>query len=232
MVKILISNQNLEQNAQLCQYLTNDNDLKIIGTTDGISTLEQYHKIKPDIFILYTNIKDINYIDIINQLSCDSNEILNCNILLVSSIPDETIRITNIAKIYKVIYSSKFQDISNTVVELSKYSLDKRIDRLFLKLKIRLSSEPSLRLRGALKICYHSPELVDKLNTLYDLVAKDFGTTTDGIRSSLRTILKSVNGYKSQNPPPFTIYKLLGKDDLSPKDFLDVAIYYLRNIKN
>ena len=45
MVKILVANQNVEQNTKLCQYLANDNNLKIIGTNDGISTLEQYHKI-------------------------------------------------------------------------------------------------------------------------------------------------------------------------------------------
>ena len=101
MVKILVANQNVQQNTKLCQYLANDNNLKIIGTSDGISTLEQYHKIRPDIFILDTNLKDINYIDIIDKLSYDINEKMNCNTILVSSIPNESLCITNTAKLYK-----------------------------------------------------------------------------------------------------------------------------------
>ena len=39
MAKILVAKQNVEQNTTLCQYLANDNNLKIIGTSDRISTL-------------------------------------------------------------------------------------------------------------------------------------------------------------------------------------------------
>ena len=128
MVKILVANQNVEQNTKLCQYLANDNNLKIIGTNDGISTLEQYHKIRPDIFILDTNLKDINYIDIIDKLSYDMNEKMNCNTILVSSIPNESLCITNTAKLYKTFSNQfDFQDVSKTITEMSNYILDKKI---------------------------------------------------------------------------------------------------------
>ena len=231
MVKILVANQNVEQNTKLCQYLANDNNLKIIGTSDGISTLEQYHKIRPDIFILGTNLKDINYIDIIDQLSYDMNEKMNCNTILVSFIPNESLCITNTAKLYKTFSNQfDFQDVSKIIAEMSNYILDKKIDRLFLKLKIPLRSNPSNRVRNALTKCYYCPELTENINDLFDLVGKDFKTTREGIRSSFRTALKPLNSYKDKEQPPFAIYKLFDKgEDVTPKRFLDICIYYLQN---
>lgn len=233
MVKILVANQNVEQNTKLCQYLANDNNLKIIGTNDGISTLEQYHKIRPDIFILDTNLKDINYIDIIDKLSYDMNEKMNCNTILVSSIPNESLCITNTAKLYKTFSDQfDFQDVSKTILEMSNYILDKKIDRLFLKLKIPLRSNPSNRVRNALTKCYYCPELLENLNELFDLVGKDFKTTREGIRSSFRTALKPLNLYKDKEQSPFAIYKLFEKgEEVTPKRFLEISIYYLQNTK-
>lgn len=234
MVKILVANQNIEQNNKLCKYLANDNNLKIIGTNDGISTLEQYHKIKPDIFILNTNLNDINYIEVIDQLSYDINEKMNCNTILISSIPNESLCITNTAKLYKT-FTNQFEmkDVSKTIIEMSNYILDKKIDRLFLKLKIPLRSNPSNRVRNALTKCYYYPELIENINELFDLVGKDFKTTRDGIRSSFRTALRPLNLYKDKEQSPFAIYKLFEKgEDVSPKRFLDVSIYYLQNTKN
>ena len=231
MVKILVANQNVQQNTKLCQYLANDNNLKIIGTSDGISTLEQYHKIRPDIFILDTNLKDINYIDIIDKLSYDINEKMNCNTILVSSIPNESLCITNTAKLYKTFINQfDLKDVSKTVSEMSNYILDKKIDRLFLKLKIPLRSNPSNRVRNALTKCYYCPELTENINDLFDLVGKDFKTTREGIRSSFRTALKPLNLYKNINQPPFAIYKFFEKgEEVTPKKFLDICIYYLQN---
>ena len=59
MVKILIANKNIEQDLTLCQYLANLNGVKVVTTTNGLSTLEEYLKLRPDIFILHTNLKDI-----------------------------------------------------------------------------------------------------------------------------------------------------------------------------
>lgn len=234
MVKILVANQNIGQNNELCQYLTNDDsNLKIIGTIDGTSTLEQYHKIRPDIFILDTNLKDINYIDLIDQLSYDINEKMNCNTILISSIPNETVAITNVSKLYKTfLYNFHFQDVSNTIKEMSNYTLNKKIDRLFLKVKIPLRSTPSIRVRNALTKCYYCTDLLNNLNDLFDLVGRDFGTTGESVRSSFRTALKPLNLCRNKEPPPFEIYKLFEKgEEITPRVFLDIGIYYLQNTK-
>ena len=41
MQKVLIANQNVEQNNAFCQHLSKDKRLEIIGITDGTTTLEK-----------------------------------------------------------------------------------------------------------------------------------------------------------------------------------------------
>ena len=64
MVKILAVIKNIEQNSQLCQYLTQDNNIDLKITSDEVSALKQYYDLKPDIFILDTSFKNIKYIHI------------------------------------------------------------------------------------------------------------------------------------------------------------------------
>ena len=74
MVKILSVIQNIEQNSQLCQYLTQDNNIDFKITSDEVSVLKQYYDFRPDIFILDTSFKNIKYSDVINELSLDDTE--------------------------------------------------------------------------------------------------------------------------------------------------------------
>lgn len=168
--------------------------------------------------------------EIIDRLSFDRNEKMNCNTLLVSSNSNTPIVITNTAKIYKIFHESKLQEIHDTVVEMCNYTLEKNIDLLFLKVKIR-KSNGSDYLKNALIKCFYSPELLKSLNYILELVARDYNTTSDVVRSAFRTALKPVNLYREQNPP-FTIFKLFENGEkITPKNFLEVATFYLKNIK-
>ena len=82
MVKILAVIKNIEQISQLCQYLTQDNNIDFQITSDEVSILKQYYDFRPDIFILDTSFKNIKYTDIIDKLSFDDNEKFKCNTLL------------------------------------------------------------------------------------------------------------------------------------------------------
>ena len=79
MQKVLIANQNVEQNNAFCQHLSKDKRLEIIGITDGTTTLEKYLEIQPNILVIDSCIKDIDYIDLINRLSTNIREKRNCN---------------------------------------------------------------------------------------------------------------------------------------------------------
>lgn len=233
MVKILIANQNIEQDLNLCQCLANFDGLKVVTTTNGLSTLEEYRKLRPDIFILHTNLKDINYVDIIDQLSCNKIEKNTCNTILISDVPNNSICITNASKLYKVFTEKpKIQELINIILEMSDYALDKKIDLFFLKTRVSLGSTPSDRVRDALTKCYYNNKLLSNINNVFDIIAEDHHTTRDGIRSSFRTALSRLNLYKDKENQPFEIYKLFEKgEDVTPKRFLEIGSYYLKNKK-
>ena len=104
MVKVLIATQSRKEQTKLCQYLANDNNLKILESNNEVSALKYYDKIKPDIFILDTNLK--NYINILDKLSYSGNEKTKCNTILISSTPNENPKISNVSKLYKNILST------------------------------------------------------------------------------------------------------------------------------
>lgn len=233
MVKVLIATQSCEEKTKLCQYLANDNNLKILESNNGFFAIEYYNKIKPDIFILDTNLK--NYITILDKLSYSRNEKNNCNTILISSTPNENIKISNVSKLYKTFYQPfKYEDVFDTVEEMSQFTLDKKIDTLFLKTNIPVKSPASEKVRDAIIKCCHHPELIYDIDTLYTLVSEDFKTTKGGIRSSFRTTLKSLNSFKEKdNIPKFSILNFFEKnEDVTPKRFLEVSSNYLLNSKN
>lgn len=228
MVKILAVIQNIEQNSQLCQYLTQDNNIDFKITSDEVSVLKQYYDFRPDIFIL-----DTKYFNIIEELSLDDYEIHKCNTILLYSSITELLTLTNWSKIYKIfLKNTNYKNVLKAIYELSNFTLERKIDRLFLKLHIPLESSPSNRVRKTLIKCCNSPNLLGNLNTLFNTVGKELGTTGEGIRSSFRTALKPLNEFKDKEDLPFAIYKFFPKgEEVTPKLFLDISIYYLKNTK-
>lgn len=81
MQKILIANPNAEQRIKLCKNLANDKRLEIIETVDGITTLEKYIDIRPNVLVLDSCLKDINCIEIIDRLSTSIADKRNNNII-------------------------------------------------------------------------------------------------------------------------------------------------------
>lgn len=234
MTKILIANQDIAEINKIDSYFNNNVNFKIYTTNYGLSALEQYNKVNPDIFILATNLKDISYNEILKKISSNINEKFNCNIILLSDSPDEILHLANISKLYDFyIKPYDYKSLFNTMEEMSKNNLDKKIDLLFLKTRIPLGSPASDRVRETISKRYHSPRLLGNLNQVFALVANDFKTTNEGIRSSFRTTLKPLNVIKDNiNAPNFAIFNLFPKgEDLTPKNFLDISTFYLHNVK-
>lgn len=190
MVKILSVIQNIEQNSQLCQYLTQDNNIDFKITSDEVSVLKQYYDFRPDIFILDTSFKNIKYSDVINELSLDDTEQFKCNTILLYNSTTELLNLANWSKIYNIfLKTTDYKNILKAIYEMSNY-------------------------------------------TLFNTVGKELGTTGEGIRSSFRTALKPLNEFKDKEDLPFAIYKFFPKgEEVTPKLFLDISIYYLKNTK-
>lgn len=236
MRKVLIANHDIDQNKQLCQYLTNDKRFEITETTDGKSTLNKYLEIKPNVLILDTNFKDMNCIEIINRLSMTIEEKRNCNTILVVDKSNENIKITNMAKVYKVIEYSDLDDLFNTINEICSYSeyeelTEFDIDKLFLKLKIKLNSNGADYLRESITQCYYYPNLLKKLDDIFFMLAKKHDKTNDAIRSSFRSALEPLNNFRDTIDYPIMKYFDYGCK-ITPQRFLEIVVMYLHIIKN
>lgn len=104
MLKVLVADEDVEENSNCCQYLTNDKNLDVISSCSGISTLNKYREFQPNILVINSNFEDKCYTEIVNELSTTSQERKNCNIILTVDNSTEKIELDYMAKIYKLFY--------------------------------------------------------------------------------------------------------------------------------
>lgn len=236
MRKVLIANQDIDQNMLLCQYLTNDKRLEVTGTTDGITTLSKYLEIKPNVLILDACFNDMNCIEIIDKLSLTVEEKRNCNTILIMNNQDQEIHLSDTAKIYKIMNDIDFKDLSDTINEICTYTEYSKltefdIDLLFLRLKIKLNSNGADYLREAITQCYYYPNLLKKLDSIFSIIAKKHNKTNSAIRSSFRTALEPLNTFRNNINCPIMKYFDL-ENTITPKNFLEIVVMYLHILKN
>ena len=112
----------------------------------------------------------------------------------------------------------------NEVQELSEES----ISLLFMKLNLFNNSLGGKYYRFAIKECYKNPELLNCLNDIYEIIAKEFNTEIPAVTSAMRTALSYVNKFKQKNDDK-PIFKIFGNEKITPKTFIRyVVIYYQR----
>lgn len=222
MQKVLIANQNVEQNNAFCQHLSKDKRLEIIGITDGTTTLEKYLEIQPNILVIDSCMKDIDYIDLINRLSTNIREKRNCNIILTAR-KDEKLKISHVSRIYEVINEMYLYG------EYEELTSDE-LDLFLLQLKIPLNSNGTDYIREAIFECYYYPDLQKKLIDIFSIIGKRHNKTNSAVRSGFRTALERLNMYKESIDCPIMQYFDLSQN-ITPKEFLEIAVMYLHHQK-
>ena len=238
MQKLLVANQNVEQNQKICQHFTKDNRLDIIGTFDGETTIKNYIEKNPNILILDSCFTDMDCNEIINKLSITFAERQKCNIILTAR-ENENLQITNNAKIYKTFYdlenSKNLEDLSNAVDDLylcSEYEelTDSEIDNFFLALKISPSANGAKYLREAIKECYYYPYSDETLIYIFTTIGKGKNLSNEAIRSRIRSALENLNLNKYKLKHPIMKNFDLGQN-ITPRDFLEKTVAYFHTKK-
>lgn len=85
MIKVLVAEDNIEQNIMLSNFLTKDEEIKLIGMTfNGLDTINSYISNKPDILILDIKIPKMNGIEVLNALDKIEDEKEKCNVILTT----------------------------------------------------------------------------------------------------------------------------------------------------
>ena len=240
MVKILVADESIEQANLYCQYLTKEN--KTIETTkvnSGNEALLMYDKIKANILILDNNFKDINSMEIVDRLSSTVQERKNSNIILTINSKNEHYDFDTIAKIYCFLYKPlDLQKLNNVVKQIIDDNQFEEIDehelnQLLFSLKFVIGSTKTELLKTAIIECYHYPYLLDKFETLLQILAyrykeMDIETIRTYIRSSLNHLNK-----KREKLPDHPILKMFTTDqNVSPKAFFEAVVTYIHIKKN
>lgn len=205
MVKVLVSNANIEENSMICKFLTNENDFEIENTKDYITTINKYLKIEPDIFILDSQFDKMSYNDILSKIALFPMEYDKCNTLLTLNSFNEANELDYTAKIYRIFRKPiKEQKLLETIHLMTKTSNISRLNvnelnTLLLNLNLNISKKCCHYMIDAITQCYYYPYLIYSLNEVFDIVALKHGVTSSTIKEGLRASLIRLNRYRYNN---------------------------------
>ena len=232
MIKILVANSNIKQNFRCCENLSRDKDIKTLSTYSGITTLDKYFEINPDILVLDSVLRDMHYTEILNRLSNNLEERNACNIILTTSKLDSLYR-CNIAKVFKVLHKPlKYKELSETV-NLMKPGFSNRqlaeveVEELLMHLGFNMYSNGTRYVVFAILQCYYNSNLLNNLDKLFALIAYTYNTTPASIRSCIRNSLVPVNMSRNTlNNPLLDLFD--STRNITPKYFIDIVCTYFR----
>ena len=239
-MKILIADENIEQNRQLCQYISNyDNMIYPLTSNTGLETLEKYNKLKTDILILNSHFGDISSTEIVDRLSSTTSERTKNNILLMANNSQEQCEFLNTVKIYKIFQKPfEYTAIIDTL-ELLKQELkckelnDESLETFLYDLKIYGASYETQILISAIKQCYNFPNATNDFNSLLTTLKKQYNEKSEeNIRRAMRIALSDLNTYRVKIAESEPVVKQFELDkNITPKVFLEVIASYLRTEK-
>lgn len=239
MVRILVADENMKDNLECSRFLANDKNFKMESTRDGISTLNKYLEMQPNILILNSHFSDIDYTEIINRLSLLPNEKHKSNIILTVNNPEEQLLLKKCSKIYEIVdkpidFDQMIEIVNSLALEFETPPLTiPELNLLLLQLDFNIKSKCTEYLKFAIMQCYYYPEKFSSLNNVFEIVAKEFDKEPQTIREAFRKSLEPLNAYRisNSNNPLLKIFED-PTINITPKYFLDVFVNYLHDIKN
>ena len=231
MVQVMIAEDNIELSSMYCRFLTKDKNINIISKTrDGESTVEMYQALKPDVLLLDLDMPKLNGLEVINQISKDSDEKNKCNIIVISGNVELMHRLFNTAKVYRIMPKptnldevlSLIKDISNAPKELDQIKLKS----LLLELKFNLYSKGTLFLIDAINIAYNNPVLLCKIEDLYNRVSIKNNVSVNKVQRSIRSSIDVMNNHISHELLR-SFFHIYNNEIIAPKYFFTIIIEYL-----
>jgi len=231
MVQVMIAEDNIELSSMYCRLLTKDKNINVISKTrDGEKTVEMYQALKPDVLLLDLDMPKLNGIEVINQISKDSDEKNKCNIIVISGNVELMHKLFNTAKVYRIMPKptnldevlSLIKDISNAPKELDQIKLKS----LLLELKFNLYSKGTLFLIDAINIAYNNPVLLCKIEDLYNRVSMKNNISVNKIQRSIRSSIDVMNNHISPELLR-SFFHIYNNDIIAPKYFFTIIIEYL-----
>ena len=237
MKKIMIADDNEDFNSCCKKFLTKDNTIDIVTcTNDGLTTLEMYLNIKPDILLLDLDLPSLNGIEIINKLTAIPEEKNLCNIIIMTGSEEFRKKLINTAKIFKIL--SKPCDLVDILMTIHEIEIIQRpdsinlekINSLMTKLKFNLYTKGTKYLIDCLIIANNNTDLLYNISALYSYVAEINNTNPNIIKWSIINSLSTMNRFVDKN----TLCSFFNDYDgrkISPKYFIGTTLSYIKKCK-
>lgn len=169
MIKVLVANEDIKQNRDCLQFLSNDKNLSVASAANGTSALQKYLEIKPNVFILDSYFTDICYTEVIDRICIIPDEKKKCNTIVTVNNNKEQLLLQNVEKVYKILkkpldFYSLYNTVSSMIKETKIIELKEiEVASLLLSFNFHIGSEGSRYLISAITYCYYFP------NALYSL---------------------------------------------------------------
>ena len=238
MVKVLISNANIEESTMIRKFLTNENDFEIEDTKDPIMTINEYFKIEPDVFILDSKFNRMNYNDILEKIAQFPLERDKCNTILTLNTLTEANILDYTSKIYRIlrkpIIEKKLLETIHLMIkpaDIPKLNTNE-LNTLLLKLNLDISNKCTGYMISAIKQCYYYPYLIYSLNDVFKVVALEYNTSESTIKEGLRASLIRLNKYGTVMKTNSILDLLNTSETITPRFFIEVVTTYLHDEKN
>jgi len=201
MIKLMIADDNKSFSKTYGDIFSKDKNIQIVSFTyDGINTLNEYNKKKPDVLLLDLDLPKMNGLEVIDNLSLDLKERKKCNIIIISGDITKRTNLYNTSKIYRVFSKPIDHElVLETIKEIAEENSqtefsEKRVRDLLLALNFNIHSTGSVYLLDAISIAYKKPELITNTKKLYEIVGRNYNvnflTVNNKIRNSLETMLR------------------------------------------
>ena len=239
MFRVLVADKDVQASIDCCEYLAKDKSLDVISANTGISVLNKYREIHPNILVINSDFEDKSFTEIINEISTTSQERNNSNIILSAQDGNVLFHADYAAKIYKFFKLPPDKEKIKNGIE--QYYLDKfifyepnddKLTALFYKLDMHNDLDGADYFRYAIQECYKDKKLLKSLNTIYIEVAKHFNVSYESVRPAMRNVLESVNSRRKLkgNKGFFRLFE--DEDFITPKNFIRIITTHYLKQKN
>ena len=233
MIRVMIAEDNTLLNHLCCNYLTNDENIKLIFSAyDGEETLEKYNELKPDVLLLDLNLPKMNGLDVINNICLDSDEKNKCNIIIISGNMDLRFNLLNTSKVYRILPKPvDFNMIVSAIKEIpNEYNTltQKQIKDYLYYLNFNTYSVGTDYLVEAIQLAYDKPVLMKNIKDIYSLISEKYTVPQNTVKSSIRNSIDTMERNTTKNEIQAKL-KISCSRKLTAKYFIPLVLSHFEN---